>query len=159
MPMLLLVNFKMVCFCSCKSKLDQHKLTRPIEMPSTGRYHILVLASNDLLDKSGASQLALLSCIDVIQKFPAGATDLVIVHPLQKRFEWTDVPPGLKTFAEMRTYGLAKKEDAYEIFDVSKDEGLIAVIRPDGYVGMLAPLSGSKMVEAYFTGCLTSVCV
>jgi len=127
------------------------------EMPSTGRYHILVLASNDLLDKSGTSQSALQSCIDVIQKFPSGAINLVILHPLEKRFEWTDVPPGLKTFAEMRTYGLAKKEDAYDILDVSKDEGLIAVIRPDGYVGMLSPLSGTKMVEAYFSGCLISV--
>jgi phenol 2-monooxygenase len=126
-------------------------------MPSTGRYHILVLTSNDLLDKSGASQLALLSCVDIIRKFPTGATDLVVLHPLQKRFEWTDVPPCLKTFAEMRTYGLAKKEDAYEIFNVSKDEGLIAVIRPDGYVGMLAPLSDSKTVKAYFNSCLISV--
>jgi phenol 2-monooxygenase len=126
-------------------------------MPSTGRYHILVLTSNDLLDKRGISQSALLSCLNIIQKFPAGATDLVILHPLRKRFEWTDIPPGVKTFAEMRTYELAKKEDAYEIFGVSKDKGLIAVIRPDGYVGMLAPLSGSEMVQAYFSGCLVRV--
>jgi phenol 2-monooxygenase len=126
-------------------------------MPSRGRYHIVVLTSNDLLDKSGASQLALSSCIDIIQKFPAGVTDLIILHPLQKRFEWTHLPPSVKAFAEMRTYGLAKKEDAYEIYGVSKDEGLIAVVRPDGYVGMLAPLSESKLVEAYFRGCLVSV--
>jgi phenol 2-monooxygenase len=126
-------------------------------MPSTGRYHIVVLATNDFLDKSGASQSAVLSSIDIIQKFPAGAINLVILHPLKERFEWTDVPPGVKTFAEMRTYGLAKKEDAYEIFDVSKDEGLIAVIRPDGYVSMLAPLLGSKLVEDYFHGCLVSI--
>jgi phenol 2-monooxygenase len=126
-------------------------------MPSTGRYHILVLTSNDLLDRSGTSQSALLSCIDVIQKFPADAIKLAILHPLQKRFEWTDVPPEVKAFAEMRTYGLAKKEDAYEIFGASKEDGLVAIIRPDGYVGMLAPLSGSKLVEAYFSSCLIRV--
>jgi phenol 2-monooxygenase len=126
-------------------------------MPSTGRYHILVLTSNDLLDNSGASQSAILSCIDTIEKFPTGATELIILHPLQKRFEWTDLPAAVKKFAEMRTYGLAKKEDAYEIFDVSKNEGVIAVIRPDGYIGMLAPLSDHKMVEAYFTSCLVRI--
>ncbi|KAH7113457.1 putative phenol monooxygenase [Dactylonectria estremocensis] len=127
------------------------------EMPSIGRYYILVLASSDLLNKSGASQSAVLSSIDIIQKFPRNTIDLVILHPLNERFEWTDLPPSLKTFAEMRVYGLAKKEDAYEIFGVSKDEGLVAAIRPDGYVGILAPLLGSKSVEAYFRGCLVSI--
>jgi phenol 2-monooxygenase len=126
-------------------------------MPSTGRYHILVLTSNDLLDTSGTSQSALQSCIDIIQKFPTGASNLVILHPLQERFEWSDVPPAVKTFAEMRTYGLAKREDAYDIFGVSKDDGLVAVIRPDGYVGMLAPLSSPKTVEGYFRGCLIGI--
>jgi phenol 2-monooxygenase len=116
-----------------------------------------VLASNDFLDKSGASQSAILSSIDTIQKFPAGVINPVIIHPLKERFEWTDVPPAMKTFAEMRTYGLAKKEDAYDVFGVSKDEGLIAVIRPDGYVAMLAPLLDGKLVEAYFRGCLATI--
>jgi phenol 2-monooxygenase len=123
-------------------------------MPSTGRYNILVLASNDLLDKSGASQSAILSSIDTIQKFPPGVINLFILHPLKERFEWTDVPPAVKTFAEMRTYGLARKEDAYEIFGISKDRGVIAVVRPDGYVGVLAPLTGGERVEAFFHGCL-----
>ncbi|KAI5461880.1 putative phenol monooxygenase [Mariannaea sp. PMI_226] len=127
------------------------------EMPSIGRYHVLVLASNDLLDKSGASQSAIQSSIDIIQKFPTGVVNLMVIHPLEERFEWTDVPPSLKTFAEMRTYGLAKSEDAYEIFDVSKEEGLIAVIRPDGYVSMLSPLSGSELVEDYFNSCLVRI--
>jgi phenol 2-monooxygenase len=126
-------------------------------MPSTGRYYILVLASKDFLDRTGASQPALLSCIDIIQKFLTGATNLIVLHPLQKRFEWTDLPPNFKKFAEMRTYGLAKKEDEYEIFNVSKDVGLIAVIRPDGYIDILALLSSSKLVEAYFSGCLIRI--
>ena len=126
-------------------------------MPSFGRYHVLLLASNDLLDRCGASQSAILSSIDTIQKFPTGVINLVILQPLKERFEWADLPPAMKTFAEMQTYGLSKKEDAYEIFGVSKDEGLIAVVRPDGYVGMLAPLSAGKLVEAYFRGCLVAV--
>lgn len=126
-------------------------------MPSTGRYHVLLFASNDLLDKCGASQSAILSSIDILHKFPAGAINFVLLHPLTERFEWADLPPSVKTFAEMRTYGLAKNEDAYKVFDVPKGEGIIAVIRPDGYVGMLAPLSDPKLVEDYFHGCLVSI--
>jgi phenol 2-monooxygenase len=89
-----------------------------------------------------------------MQRFPAGAIELAVLHPLKTRFEWTDLPPNVKEAAEMRTYGLSRKEDAYEIYGVSKDQGLIAVIRPDGYVGTLAPLSTPKEVEEYLRSCL-----
>ena len=135
--------------------LTQTDLTT--EMLSTGRYHVIVFASNDFLDTFGASQSAIESSIDIIKKFPSGIINLVILHPLKKRFEWSDLTPRVKMFAEMRTYGLAKKEDGFEVFGVSKDEGLIAVIRPDGYVGMLAALLDSKLVEDYFHGCLLGV--
>jgi len=125
-----------------------------IELPPVGRYRILVLASNDLLDRLGASQSALVSCVENIKQFPASMIDLVVVHPLIVRFEWTDIPSGVKEIAEMRIYGLSNKEDAYKIYGVSKNGGLIAVVRPDGYIGMLAPLSGSALVEAYFRDCL-----
>jgi phenol 2-monooxygenase len=128
-----------------------------IELPSVGRYCILVMVSNDLLDRSGASQSALLSCIKLIHRFPASMIELVIIHPLTKRFEWSDMPSSVKEAAEMRTYGLAKKENAYEIYGVHKDRGLITAIRPDGYIGMLAPLSDSESVEAYFRACLIRV--
>ncbi|KAM0493242.1 hypothetical protein ACHAP8_009428 [Fusarium lateritium] len=127
------------------------------EMPPTGRYYLLVFASNDLLDKSGASQSALQSTIEIINKFPQGIINLVVIHPLTTRFEWTDIPAGVKKLAEMRVYGLARKEDAYETLGVSKDDGVIAVIRPDGYVGMLAPLSRVASVEDHLRGCLTTV--
>src|SRR5687767_3815817 len=116
------------------------ELTFTTEMPSIGRYYMLVLTSTDLLNEAGASQSALRASIDIMQKFPQNTIDLVILHPLNERFEWTDLPPSVKIFAEMRVYGLARKEDAYEVFGVSKDHGLIAVIRPDGYIGTVAPL-------------------
>jgi phenol 2-monooxygenase len=92
-----------------------------------------------------------------MQQFPAGTVDLVVLHPLKTRFEWTDIPLNVKEAAEMRTYGCSKKEDAYEIYGVCKDEGLLAVVRPDGYVGTLAPLSGTKEVEAYLRSCLVVI--
>ncbi|KAF5989357.1 phenol hydroxylase [Fusarium bulbicola] len=111
------------------------------EMPPTGRYYVLVFTSNDLLDKSGISQSSLQSSVEILQKFPKGTVNLIVVHPLTSRFEWTDLPAGVKAFAEMRTYGVSKKEDVYEVLGVSKDDGVVAVVRPDGYVGMMAPLS------------------
>ena len=134
-----------------------HKLTQTTELPSVGRYRIIVLASNDLLDKSGVSQSSLVSCIKSMQQFPAGTVDLVVLHPLKTRFEWTDIPPDVKEAAEMRTYGCSRKEDAYEIYGVCKDEGLLAVVRPDGYVGTLAPLSDTEEVEAYLRSCLVLI--
>ncbi|VZH87813.1 unnamed protein product [Fusarium fujikuroi] len=97
------------------------------EMPPTGRYHVLVFTSNDLLNKSGISQSSLQSSVDILQKFPIGTVNLIVVHPLTSRFEWTDIPAGVKTFAEMRTYGVSKKEDVYEVLGVSKDDGVVAV--------------------------------
>jgi phenol 2-monooxygenase len=126
-------------------------------MPSVGRYRILVLASNDLLETSGSSQSALDSCVDIIEKFPAGVIELIVIHPLAKRFEWSDLPPRIKEVAEMRTYGLAKTEDAYKVYGVSKESGMIAVVRPDGYIGMLSSIVGVGSVEEYFRSCLVSV--
>ncbi|KAF4447808.1 hypothetical protein F53441_8712 [Fusarium austroafricanum] len=127
------------------------------EMPPHGRYYMLVFTSNDLLEKCGISQSALKSSFDMLQKFPKSTINLVVMHPLTTRFEWTDLPAGVKTFAEMKTYGVSKKEDVYEILGVSKDYGVIALIRPDGYVGMMAPLLKMELVEDYLRGCLVTV--
>ncbi|EWZ30786.1 hypothetical protein BFJ63_vAg7667 [Fusarium oxysporum f. sp. narcissi] len=127
------------------------------EMPPTGRYYILVFTSNDLLDQSGTSQSALQSSVDILQKFPKGTVTPIVMHPLTSRFEWTDLPAGVKTFAEMRTYGVSKKEDVYQVLGVSKDDGIVAVVRPDGYVGMMAPLSKTRDVEDYLRGCLVTI--
>lgn len=72
-----------------------------------------------------------------------------MIHPLQQRFEWTDIPRSVKRLAEMRTYGIAK-EDAYEVYGVSKDKGAVIVIRPDGYVGTMSHPGSYKTVDAYF---------
>ncbi|KAF5534402.1 phenol hydroxylase [Fusarium mexicanum] len=127
------------------------------EMPPTGRHYILVFTSNDLLEKSSNSQSSLQSSVEILQKFPKGTVNLIVVHPLTSRFEWTDLPTGVKTFAEMRTYGVSKKEDVYEVLGVSKDDGVVAVVRPDGYVGMMAPLAKTGEIEDYLRGCLVTI--
>lgn len=122
-----------------------------------GRYRVLVFTSNDLLDGKSVSQTALQSTVESINKFPSGTIDLVVIHPLATRFEWTDLPRCVKDAAEMRTYGLSKREDAYNIYGISKNNGLIAVVRPDGYIGTLEPLSNPGGLENYLRDCLTTI--
>jgi phenol 2-monooxygenase len=73
---------------------------------------------------------------------------------MKQRFEWTQIPSDIKRLAEMRIYGMAKKEDAYDVFGITGEEGAIAVVRPDGYVGILCRLSAPDVAENYLSGCL-----
>jgi phenol 2-monooxygenase len=126
-------------------------------MGSTGRYCLLILASQDLLDPDGASQTALRSCEQIIAKSPLSTVDLILLHPLEVRFEWENLPPFLRRIAEMRTYGITKDENAYEIYGITKEEGAMVVVRPDGYIGTITPLTRPMETEAYFKGCLLEI--
>lgn len=126
-------------------------------MGSSGRCTLLLLTSTDLLDESGTSQAALRSAEATLSKYPHGVIDLVVIHPLQQRFEWTDIPRFVKRLAEMRTYGMSKKEDAYEVYGASKDKGAVVVIRPDGYVGTISHPGSFETVDAYFKRTLREI--
>ena len=54
----------------------------------------------------------------------------------------------------MKTYGLARREDAYAIYGIDRGEGALVVVRPDGYVGVSGGLDAFGLVEGYFEGCL-----
>lgn len=41
--------------------------------------------------------------------------------------------------------------DAYESFGISQ-EGAIVVVRPDGYVGTVAPIDNTEHIGNYFAG-------
>jgi phenol 2-monooxygenase len=57
----------------------------------------------------------------------------------------------------MRTYGMSKKEDAYEVYGASKDKGAVVVIRPDGYVGTISHPGSFAAVDAYFKRTLREI--
>jgi phenol 2-monooxygenase len=116
-----------------------------------------VLTSTNLLESTGQSQKALQACADIVKSHPAGSTDLVVLHPIKERFEWTQIPSDVKKLAEMRIYGLAKKEDAYDVYGIAKEEGAIAIVRPDGYVGILCRLSAPDVAENYLSDCLVKI--
>ena len=57
----------------------------------------------------------------------------------------------------MRFYSGCALDDVYAAYGVAEDEGAIAVVRPDGYVGVVAALDDVKAVEGYLGGVLREV--
>jgi phenol 2-monooxygenase len=116
-----------------------------------------VFAAEDILEPTGQTSRALDDlCNHLIPSFPADAIELTIVHPLHpQRFEWTDVPSCIKQFAEMRFHGVGKN-DVYGIYGVEPRRGAIAVVRPDGYVGIVTHLADTRRIDSYLRRCLVS---
>jgi phenol 2-monooxygenase len=76
---------------------------------------------------------------------------------VKEEANFTDIPASLrrhwsKVYTDdvntTRTIG----GKAYETYGISKEVGAIAVVRPDGYVGAIAPLDGIDTLDAYFAG-------
>ena len=55
----------------------------------------------------------------------------------------------------MRFHGVGI-DDVYGIYGVNAREGTIAVVRPDGYVGLVTTLKDAKRVIGFLQGCLYS---
>ncbi|OJJ79210.1 uncharacterized protein ASPGLDRAFT_70227 [Aspergillus glaucus CBS 516.65] len=125
------------------------------DLESTGRFRILCLTSSDLLDSSGTSAKSLIAITMLIERFPGSLIETIVVHPPVKReFEWDDIPGCVKEHAEMRFYNGYELEDAYGIYGVDPTKGALAVVRPDGYVGIVAQLSDVSRVEEYLRRCV-----
>lgn len=54
----------------------------------------------------------------------------------------------------MRFYSGYDLEDVYRVYGVNAAQGAVAVVRPDGYVGVVGELRDVKKVEGYLEGCL-----
>ncbi|KAF7587890.1 hypothetical protein BBP40_006596 [Aspergillus hancockii] len=123
---------------------------------STGRFRILCLTSQDLLDPEGTSAKSLITLgTSVLPRFPASTVEQVVIHPhLPKTFTWRDVPRELKKFSEMRFYSGYEMDDVFKTYGVDPTQGALAVIRPDGYVGTTAALDDVNRVEKYLERCL-----
>lgn len=48
-------------------------------------------------------------------------------------------------------------DDVYGIYGVSPDEGALAIVRPDGYVGIVASLGDVQRVRSYLESLLRTV--
>ncbi|KAI2669723.1 hypothetical protein CBS147355_9717 [Penicillium roqueforti] len=125
---------------------------------STGRFRILSLLSTDLLDRKGTSVKALDEISRLVARFPPTLVGQIILHPhINEAFEWEDIPDCVKEQAEMSYYDGSNPEDAYKIYGVDPAQGALVVIRPDGYVGIVAGLDGAAKVEEYLRRCIRPV--
>jgi phenol 2-monooxygenase len=132
------------------------ELTFRLAFPSTGRYRILVLCSDDLMDLGGRSAKALEESGKLVEACSPGLVELVVLHPLTgiRGCEFKALPPAVVEHAEMQLFSAAvdempvgkdskeqwRAEDAYDIFGVDKRSGRVALIRPDGYVAAMDEL-------------------
>ncbi|RAK96857.1 putative efflux pump antibiotic resistance protein [Aspergillus ibericus CBS 121593] len=77
----------------------------------------------------------------VLPRFPASVIEQVVIHPrLPRDFTWRDTPTELKKHSEMSFYSGYEMDDVYKIYGVDAAQGALAVVRPDGYVGLVAAL-------------------
>ncbi|KAH6989689.1 putative phenol monooxygenase [Ilyonectria sp. MPI-CAGE-AT-0026] len=126
------------------------------DFTSNGRYRILFFASEDILSALGRSAKAIENiCETIIPSFPESTIELVVVHPLQtQRFEWTDIPSQIKSMAEMQFHGSCAGEDVYSVYGVQKALGAAVIVRPDGYVGVIASLDNVSLLGVYLEDCI-----
>lgn len=84
---------------------------------------------------------------------------LTVVHPFKtQRFEWTDVPKQIKQHAEMRFHGVGVgEEDVYGVYGVDEKVGAAVAVRPDGYIGAVASLDNTAVLEEYLKRCLRTI--
>jgi phenol 2-monooxygenase len=54
----------------------------------------------------------------------------------------------------MRFYNGTELEDAYNIYGVDPKKGVMAVVRPDGYVGAISELRDVERIGEFLKGCL-----
>ncbi|KAJ5368077.1 uncharacterized protein N7496_007837 [Penicillium cataractarum] len=120
------------------------------DFASTGRFRVLCLTSSDLLDQQGTSYRTLTALGAVISQFPQSVLEQVVIHPrLSREFMWNDIPHEVKQYSEMSFYSGYEMDDVYGIYGVDPSKGALAVVRPDGYVGVLAELGDVKRIDDY----------
>ena len=130
-------------------------------------FKILVLTSTDLIKPEGRSTKSLQAIARVMDQFPPGIIELVVLHALEdsRNVSWEHLPPEIRQYAEMRFHSawpgeaptgkaqarhhMYTAEDAYSIYGVSRDQGAACVVRPDGYVAMTASLDSVRAIEKY----------
>lgn len=62
---------------------------------------------------------------------------------------WGDIPKAVKEHSEMSFYSGYEMDDVYGIYGVDPEKGAVAIVRPDGYIGIVAPLTNIKRVQRY----------
>ncbi|KAM5458387.1 putative phenol 2-monooxygenase (NADPH) [Microsporum audouinii] len=125
------------------------------DLVSNGRFRIIFLASTDLLDPNGTSAQTVRSISAILPFFPASIIEVIVIHPqLPRDFNWTCLPKELKQMSEMRFYSGYEPDDAYRIYGVNPTDGVLAVVRPDGCVGVISRIDDILRLTTYLEKCI-----
>lgn len=62
---------------------------------------------------------------------------------------WHDIPQEVKKQSEMLFYSGYELDDVYDVYGVVTNQGALAVVRPDGYIGVVATLEDVDRLERY----------
>ncbi|RAH43105.1 uncharacterized protein BO95DRAFT_502709 [Aspergillus brunneoviolaceus CBS 621.78] len=126
------------------------------EMFSNGRFRVLCLASSDFLSSDGVSARALHWIGEaLLPQFPNDVVEQFVIYPPNRcPRNWSDLPTSLKRHSEMRLYDGLAVQGAYELFEVNVHQGALIILRPEGYIGMIASLERHGLLQDYFTSCL-----
>ncbi|EKM60807.1 uncharacterized protein PHACADRAFT_246963 [Phanerochaete carnosa HHB-10118-sp] len=135
-------------------------------LPADARFKILVF----LGDISNSQQTARVQKLaedfaspkSFYRKFggedPSRVFDIVSIGSGSKdQVNYTDVPLGLRThwskiLLDDTDMFARNGGGGYDKYGIDSLSGVIVVVRPDGYVGMVAPFEGLTTIEAYFAG-------
>lgn len=130
------------------------------DMASTGQYRIVVLLPTRFktAPKTGAAVMRYYA-ETLPGQFAAGAVETVVLFPGGRgALEWTDFPGCVREVSEWLVLG-DHSHAAYRTWGVDEACGALVVVRPDGYVGVVAALEeASAGVVAYLRGVLRAVC-
>ncbi|GAB1197644.1 hypothetical protein APSETT444_006944 [Aspergillus pseudonomiae] len=122
------------------------------DLPSTGRFRLLLLLTNDLLDPNGVSATAVNNAATLVRQFPPSLIEQIIVYPrLPGEVTWENIPKCVKEQNEMTFYNGYELDDAYRIYGVDPARGAVVVVRPDGYVGTIGKLDDICSISAYLS--------
>jgi hypothetical protein len=82
----------------------------------------------------------------------------VVIHPrLDRDFMWNDIPNEVKQYSEMSFYSGHELDDVYKAYGVDIAKGALAVVRPDGYVGIVVALEDAERVERFLESLICTV--
>ncbi|KAH9944956.1 FAD binding domain-containing protein [Epithele typhae] len=143
---------------------------RPYEihdlLPSDTRFKILVFVGNTVAPTQPARVQALADQMaapeSFLQKFGKGKPEAIfdvwsISSAKKTELNYTDLPRLFRPhwskvlLDDVDMYGRSGS-GGYKKYGIDEEKGAIVVIRPDGYVGVVAPFEGLADVETYFSG-------
>jgi hypothetical protein len=130
-----------------------------IELPSNGRFRILCFTSTDLLEPTGKSVQALRHLSSaILPRFPSSTVEQLVIYPAPlSAFEWGHIPCGERGWSEMRFYNGYEVSDVYAIYGLNPAKGAVAVVRPDGYVGVVGMLTDLDRIFSYLRDCIVMI--